>query len=159
MGHLIPGNYTLRILRSDEPDLYPGGMYATAQAPREPVRLEREGIQGQVWHITPGYENGQEVIRLKALGVNGDGVTYLHNESIEPEAPLILWEEKFFCANHERNIGSIGVYSIVPAGPLPIGVTWYVGQNHNQEVALQPFPLIPDGPPYPVWALIPADKN
>ncbi|KAL5641613.1 hypothetical protein ACGC1H_001927 [Rhizoctonia solani] len=148
----------MRILRSDETRLNVGGMYATAQAPRAPVKLEREGVQGQVWHVSPGYENGQEAISLKAVGINGD-VTYLHNESMELEAPLTLWEETFFHARHERDIGNIGVYSMVPAGPLPIGITWYVGQNGNQEVALQPFPLIPDGPPYPVWAFTPVNKN
>ena len=48
MARLHPGPYTLRILRSDETDLLPGGMYATAEAPKQPVLLGREGIEGQV---------------------------------------------------------------------------------------------------------------
>ncbi|CUA75632.1 hypothetical protein RSOLAG22IIIB_11877 [Rhizoctonia solani] len=159
MAPLRSGPYTLRILQSNDSKLLVGGEYATARGPQDVVYLAREGIRGQVWDVTvEGEDERGYLISLRARGINDDSLTYLHNKINEPGAPLILSEEKLFEARRENDIEGIGIFSLVPTDIKLVGATWYVGRNDREEVALQPIPVIPDAPPHPVWAFIPADR-
>ncbi|CUA78289.1 hypothetical protein RSOLAG22IIIB_13044 [Rhizoctonia solani] len=163
MAPLLSGLYNLQIRDSDTPEGFIGGEYATARAPGETVFLQPESIKGQVWNVTIEREvEGGYIINLQAKDINADeSRTYLHNERNEPQVPLILSGRKAFKAQHEKYIGQIGIYSLLPTDiePGPVGVTLYVGRGRGNEVALQAVPVVEHPPPHPVWAFTPLHKD
>ncbi|CAE7228456.1 unnamed protein product [Rhizoctonia solani] len=105
MAPLRNGRYTLLLGESTDPDFLPGGLYATARAP--PPKLP-SSLHLRVSRVRCGMSL---LKRRKGMIINADDdLTYLHNDVNEPEAPLILSEKKSFKAQHEKDVGPIGIY-------------------------------------------------
>ncbi|CAE6424350.1 unnamed protein product [Rhizoctonia solani] len=154
MTRLRPGRYNLLILNSNEVDLLPSPQFATAVFPEKPVLLRERQLQGQLWIVTIVEDGEKQIIELESDGMNKDDITFLHEKAIEPGVPLVLSSPRPFEAKHEKDIGSMGVYSLIIPDGNPL-FTWYVGRNQDQEVAVERVPIMPIHPPHSVWGFDP----
>ncbi|CAE6538330.1 unnamed protein product [Rhizoctonia solani] len=149
MAELRPGRYRLEIRSTRDPNRV-DNKYATAKAPDQPVRVERESgnIQNQAWIVIPGPE--PQVFIIKASGMNTDWTAW-HNKE---DGLVILGQEKLFKVRPYSQDGPIQVNFVQPLDhPIMPGGDYLVG-TEGDIVKANRYPLDPEVD-RPVWAFIP----